>query len=287
MVLLSALAFGTLAILVKVGYQVGLGPEQLLTFRFALAGAGMLVVATAAGQNPLRLPRRRVAGLLLLGSIGYFGQSITFFYALQRMAASLVELIVYTYPALVTLAGWAIYRRRLPRRQLLALAGSFAGVALLVGGIPLSGGGLALAFAIASPVLYTAYILIGDRLMVGIPAVAAGALSITGTAFTWLAVAAVTRTLRLPVGTGQWAVVLALAIVPTMIAITAFLAALPRIGASRSALLSTVEPVVTVALAVLLLGDRLAPIQVAGAVLVLISVLVLQLPSRRGSPPTG
>jgi drug/metabolite transporter (DMT)-like permease len=282
LVLTSAIAFGTLAILVKLGYQQGLDAEQLLTFRFTLAGVAMLAISTAAGQNPLRLPGRRVAALLLLGAIGYFGQSITFFLALRQLPASVVELVVYTYPALVALAGWALFRRRLPGIHILALAGSFAGVLLLAGGIRFAGGP-GLAFAIACPVLYTAYILIGDRLMAGMPAIAAGALSISGTAIVWVAVAAVTRTLRLPVGKGQWAVVVALAVVPTMIAITAFLAALPRIGAARSALLSTIEPVVTVTLAVILLGDRLGTIQAAGAALILISVVVLQLASPRSS----
>ncbi len=286
--LLSAIAFGTLAILAKIGYRLGLSFEQLLTFRFTIASVGMLVISSLAGQSPLRQPARRIAALALLGGIGYFGQSITFFVALRRLPASLVELLTYSYPALVVLAGWALFRRRIPRTQLVALGGSFVGVSLLVGGIRFAGGP-ALIFAIASPILYTAYILIGDRLMAGTPSLAAGAITISGAAITWLAVAAFSRNLRLPEGAGQWAVVIVLAAVPTMIAITAFLASLPRIGASRSALLSTVEPVVTVALAVFFLGDRLGTLQATGAALILVSVVILQLADRRswGSPQTG
>ena len=61
-----------------------------------------------------------------------------------------------------------------------------------------------------------------------------------------------------------------------MIAISLFLAGLPRIGAARAALLSTLEPVVTVALAVALLGDRFSFLQAAGGVLVLLAVVVVQ-----------
>ena len=61
-----------------------------------------------------------------------------------------------------------------------------------------------------------------------------------------------------------------------MLAISLFLAGLPRVGAARAALLSTWEPVVTVGLAVVLLGDRLSLVQVLGGALVLIAVVVVQ-----------
>jgi drug/metabolite transporter (DMT)-like permease len=286
-VLLSAVAFGTLAIIAKLAYRAGLQPAQLLSLRFLLAGVGMLVIALVARQNPFRLPPRTLLALLAMGAIGYFGQSTTFFFALRTLPASLVELVLYSYPALVVLASWLVFRQRIPRVQLGALGGSFLGVLLLVGAVDLRGGpGLLL--AIASPLLFTLYILVGSRVMAGVPGIAAGTLSIIGTGFSWTLVATLTGTFRLPVGATQWAIVAAMAIIPTMFAISAFLAALPRIGASRSALLSTLEPVVTVTLAFALLGDRFGPLQAVGAVLVLASVVLLQLPpAARPSPESG
>jgi drug/metabolite transporter (DMT)-like permease len=61
-----------------------------------------------------------------------------------------------------------------------------------------------------------------------------------------------------------------------MIAISLFLASLPRIGAARASLLSTLEPVVTVLLAAALLGDRLSPLQLLGGALVLVAVITVQ-----------
>jgi drug/metabolite transporter (DMT)-like permease len=285
-VLLSAVAFGTLAIIAKLGYRAGLQPAQLLSLRFLIAGMGMLVVAVVARQNPFRLPPRTLLALLAMGAIGYFGQSTTFFFALRTLPASLVELVLYSYPALVVLASWLVFRQRIPRVQLGALAGSFVGVVLLVGGVDLRGGpGLLL--AIASPLLFAVYILVGARVMAGVPGIAAGSLSILGTGLSWTVVAALTGNLRAPNGATQWAIVVAIAVIPTMFAISAFLAALPRIGASRTALLSTFEPVVTVTLAFALLGDRFALLQAVGAVLVLASVVLLQLPGKKPSKESG
>ena len=275
--LLSATAFGTLAIIAKLGYRAGLQPAQLLSLRFLLAGVGMLLVALVAGQNPFRLPPRTVLTLLGMGAVGYFVQSTTFFFALQTLPASFVELVLYSYPSLVVLASWLVFRQRIPRVQLAALAVSFAGVVLLVGGVSFAGGpGLVL--AIASPLFFTVYILVGARVMAGVPGIAAGSLSIIGTAVSWTIAAVATGTFRLPDGPTQWTIVLAMALLPTMFAISAFLAALPRIGAPRVALLSTVEPVVTVTLAFALLGDRFGLVQVAGAALILASAVLLQLP---------
>lgn len=285
--LLSAVAFGTLAIIAKLGYQAGLQPAQLLSLRFLIAGVGMLVVAVVVRQNPFALPARTVLTLLGIGAIGYFGQSTAFFYALHYLPASLTELVLYTYPALVVLASWLVFRQPIPRVQVAALAGSFAGVVLLVGGIDFAGGpGLLL--AIASPILFTVYIFVGSRVMAGVPGVAAGSLSIIGTGISWTLVAALTGTLRAPAGATQWVLVLAMAVIPTMFAISAFLAALPRIGAPRTALLSTLEPVVTVTLAFALLGDRFGVLQVVGAALILGSVVLLQLPGKEAAPrPAG
>jgi len=285
LVLVSATCFGTLAIFAKLGYRAGFGPEQLLANRFLAGAAGMVVVALVAGQRPLGLPRRALGALLLLGVL-YAGQAFAFFFALRTLPASLVELVLYTYPALVALAAWALYRKRPSPLHLGALLVSFVGVALLLGGVT-AAAGVGLLFAIASPLVYTTYILAGDRLMREVPAISAAALTLTGAAVTWTLAAALTGNLRPPPGPAAWVILAGLAVIPTMIASTTFLAALPLIGGGRAALLSTWEPVVTVTLAVLLLGDRLSPLQVFGGLLVLVAVGGLQWSAGGRDQPQG
>jgi len=275
MVLLSATGFGSLAILAKLAYAEGLGSEQALAFRFSFAAVGMVALALVLGQNPLRLERARLLVLLAMGAIGYTAQSLAYFLALRSLPASLVVLIAYIYPSLVVLAGWLFLHRKVSAKHLVALAASFIGLVMLVGGAHFQLA-WALVLAVASPVIYTGYILIGERVMGSVPALAASAVIITGAAFAFCALAAINHQLALPRTTGGWAVAFGLALFPTMLAISLFLAGLPRIGAARAALLSTWEPVVTVGLAVVLLGDRLSPFQVVGGILVLLAVVVVQ-----------
>jgi drug/metabolite transporter (DMT)-like permease len=279
MVLASATAFGTLAIFAKLGYAAGLGTEQTLAFRFLLAAIGMLALAMLIGQNPLRLGRRRLLTLFGLGTIVYTGQSLSYFIALRSLPASLVVLIAYIYPSLVVLAGWLFLHRSVSAWHGVALAASFAGVAMLVGGAEFQlSWALAwpLFLAIASPTIYTGYILIGERVMSSVPAVAASAVIMSGAALAFCLLAALNRELALPRNSSGWAVGVGIALVPTMVAISLFMAGLPRVGAARAALLSTWEPVVTVLLAVVILGDRLSLVQVLGGVLVIVAVIVVQ-----------
>jgi drug/metabolite transporter (DMT)-like permease len=163
-----------------------------------------------------------------------------------------VVLIAYIYPSLVVVAGWLFLRRSVSPWHWIALAASFVGVAMLVGGtrFELSWG---LVLAIASPTIYTLYILIGERVMSSVPAIAASAVIMSGAAAAFCVLAWFNHELAVPRNISGWAV-----------------------GAARAALLSTLEPVITVLLAVVILGDRLTLIQVIGGLLVLVAVISVQ-----------
>jgi drug/metabolite transporter (DMT)-like permease len=213
-----------------------------------------------------------------MGLSGYSLQAFSFIFALASLPASLVSLVLYTYPALVAIGARAVFGRPITAAHATGLLASFAGVALLVGGARLTAGP-GLFWAALSPLVYTAYILAGDRAMRRAPPIAAAALVMTGAAATFTLVAALGGQLRGTTPAG-WGLVVAIAVIPTSLAITLFLAALPRLGAGRTALLSTWEPVVTVGLAALLLGERLSVWQAAGGALVLAAVAALARPPR-------
>ncbi len=111
-----------------------------------------------------------------------------------------------------------------------------------------------------------------------VPPLLAAALMLFGT---WLviiviAVAAGERVLPGQIPAGAWPGLAGIAVFATAVAIQAFYAGVSRLGAARAALVSTLEPVFTVTLAVLLLGERLAPLQMLGGALVVAAVLLAQ-----------
>jgi drug/metabolite transporter (DMT)-like permease len=144
---------------------------------------------------------------------------------------------------------------------------------------------VATVMGVGAALTYTAYILVGDRLIGDTPPLALAALVTTGATATFSVVALATGGPELGFEASGWAALVAIALVSTVVAIVAFFAGLARVGPSAAAILSTLEPPVTVALAALAFGESLAPVQLVGGALVLSAVVLLQLPA--GRPALG
>jgi drug/metabolite transporter (DMT)-like permease len=275
MALGSSAAFGTLPIFGKYAYAAGLSPQQFLAFRFLASAAAVLLLGAALGERVLALRPAKLVALLLMGSVGYFTASITFFLALQTLPASLCELVQFIYPALVALEAWIFFGRPLGTLQGLALVLSLTGAALLVGAVSLKLS-TALVLVLLTPVAYSLYLVAGERVMTAVPAISSSGVVMLGAGLSFAAAALVTGQLRPPASGRQWSILLETTLVTGIVAVPLLLAALPRIGASAASVIGLAEPVGTVVLAALLLGERLGPLQLVGAVLVLVAIVMLQ-----------
>jgi drug/metabolite transporter (DMT)-like permease len=96
--------------------------------------------------------------------------------------------------------------------------------------------------------------------------------------------------LGLPVGPadvpeGAWFGLVGVGVVSTFVAIQSFYAGTQRVGAAQAALLSTIEPVWTITLAAILLGESLQPIQLVGGALILLGVVIAQTGPAALRPP--
>jgi drug/metabolite transporter (DMT)-like permease len=282
--LASAAAFGTMGIFGKLAYGEGVTVGTLLAVRFALAAAvfWMLVAGSGAARRLRGLPRRDVALALGLGAVGYSAQAGCYFVALRRIDASLLALLVYTFPAIVTVAAIVLGRERASRRTSLALALASSGLVLVLAGSatgaldPL-GAGLGLTAA----VVYSAYILVSEGVAGRVDALTLSALVCTGAAASLsVATFAVGDLDVARVGPAGLAWLVAIALVSTVAAITLFFAGLRRVGPSAASILSTLEPVVTVGLAFVVFAESLGPAQLAGGALVLLAVVAVRVPAR-------
>ena len=134
--LASAVAFGAMAIFGKLAYDEGATVGTLLSVRFVIAAVlfWVLVAATGALGRLRTLSRRDLAIALALGAIGYSAQAGGYFSALERLDASLLSLLLYTFPAIVTVAAIALGRERASRRTAGALVLASAGLFLVLAG---------------------------------------------------------------------------------------------------------------------------------------------------------
>ena len=253
--------------------------------RFTVAAALLWGLLALRGQ--LRpLPARRIAGFVLMG-LFLSGSATSSSIAIQRIPAALAALLFYIYPALIAMASAVLYGTRYSLSRLLVLAASLAGCALTVDVQVGSLNVLGVALAIGSAFFYTGYVLVASRATRGVPALNASAWVITAAAPLML-LAGLTGLvgdhLTLHVSGVGWLAMLGLALFSTVLSISTFLAGIARVDVFRAAILSTFEPVVSVALAALLLHERLTARQALGGAVIVGAGIALQLIARREAP---
>ena len=270
-VIASTVGFGTLGILGKLAYAGGASTVTVLFLRFFLAGLVMTAVMQA---RRLVWPRGRDLWLLIgLGAAGYVGQSFCYFSALHHATAGLTALLLYLYPALVLIASAMLGRQRLTPTKAGLAAAALTGVLLTVGG-GLSGSTVGIAFGLGAAVIYTAYILVGEGVIPRTGAIPAATVVMLAAAVVF-AIATLVTGPNWPGNAVGWLAILGIALLATVIPIVGFFAGMRRLGATDAATISTLEPVVTLLLAWLILHETLAPMQVVGAVLVISAVAAL------------
>ena len=277
--LASGATFGAMAIFGKLAYGEGATAGTLLAVRFGLAA--LLFWALVAGGRARRelpsLSRRDVVTGLALGACGYSLQAGAFFAALERIDASLLSLMLYTFPAMVAAAAVALGRDRVDARRLVALVLSLGGLVLVVAG---AGAGsldpLGAALGLLAAVVYSTYILVSQGVVGRVSPQLLSALVCSGAAVSLFTGSALLGQFRpAEVTVAGWGWLACIAVVSTVVSVSLFFAGLKRVGPTTASILATVEPLVTVVLAFLVFGETLGPVQILGGALVLAAVLAL------------
>jgi drug/metabolite transporter (DMT)-like permease len=270
-VVISAIAFGAIPIFARTAYHAGSDPISVLFFRFLIAS---IVMVPSIVVRKISFPRGRfLLGLMLMGGIGYVGQSFCYFTALTMASAGLVAILLYLYPAIVTILSTLLFKERITGLKGLALILALAGTVLTIG---LGGGGslLGIALAMTAPFIYSAYILAGSKITKEVGILSSSVVVMISASFVFGALIAV-RGLNMPQTWLGWGGVLAIALISTVIAIITFFAGLKRVGPTNASMLSTFEPITTVVLAAIFFGEEIGLMRIMGGVLILIAVILL------------
>jgi len=277
LILISAAGYACFSIFAKTAYDAApqMGALDLLAWRFIIATPLIWTVIALRGQPAPEKPLPRLK-LILLGALFTVVAGCALL-TLERLPASTYTMLLYTYPALVALLS-LLLGERLSLRGWVALTLTFVGVLLTVpdfreGLTDITG----ILFGIANASSYAIYIVVSGRVLRGHSDLTrASAWGITGSLLMIGAVSLV-RGIVVPPNVTAWVGVAGLASLSGVIPIVLFYAGLRKLGASKAAILSTLEPVLTIVLAAMLLGERMQSIQILGGVCILASVILLQI----------
>lgn len=248
--------------------RAGIGPVSLLLFRFGIAS---LILGIAAIFIRPRFPTNLLP-LIGLGGL-YVGQSFTYLQCLRSSNPITASLLLYLYPAFVTVGSVLFLHEKLTTTKIVALVCAFAGSILIIG--PVSGiTGPAIAYGFGTAIFYATYLLCGKRVMATAHPLSA-TLVIIATATAAYAIGGIFSGYQIPHTQTAWMGVFGLAVIATVVAIGGLLAGLNRVSPVEASSLSALEPLVTALIAVTLLGQQPRIWHLLGGTLVIIAVLVL------------
>ena len=270
--LLAGVAFAAQPVIVSLAYDAGAAVPSVLAWRYLLATVALGVLAR---RGVRRMPLRTAASAYTLGLVVYAADSALFYWALRLVPVPVASLIHYAHLPLVIGGAVVLRHELLSRRRVVSGLLVLAGVALVSGGAGALDP-LGVAVACAAAVVYAVYVLVSGRLVSGGDPLAFAALLLAGATTAFMAGASLDGSLTSVGGTLGIAAVVETALVGSVVAVGAFFAGMHRVGASKAALLITVEVPIGIALSAVVLGQRLAPAQLAGAAAVLLGIGALQ-----------
>ncbi len=280
LILLSVAGYSCFSIFTKILLARGEQPVNIAFWRylFTLVIFWALVLFRRV-RTPVRtstpLPRLR---LLLLGTL-FAGEALVAFFGFEKLPAATFTVLFYSYPAIVAILE-AFLGERLSPVAWLALVLTLIGIVLTAPDFSAGLGGgslLGVVLALLDAFQVAVYFLLSSRLMRGHPdMLETSAWTVTGAFIVLVVIGLVTNGLALP-QPDSWLLVLAMAVIGTVLPVFALNAGIQKLGSTRAAIIATFEPVLTAILALTFLGEMLLPTQWLGGAIIIASVILLQL----------
>ena len=276
----AASIWGTLGFFAKILYAEGVSFEALVAVRASVGWAAMLLfVLLTWGVRSLRVTGRDFLFLVPLGLVGIGAFYLLYFFTVRESTVGTAAILLYSSPAFVALLAWIFLKETLGPLRLLALALTFGGIFLVVGGyepgaleVSLS----VLATGLLSGLTYGLYSIFGKPLAGHLePAIILSYALGFGSVLLVLAALPTFHTL-VGLSSSSYALLVMLAVVHTALAFGLYTVGLKRLDAGQAAIVATVEPVVAGAIGVVLLGEELTALKVIGALLVLAGAALAQ-----------
>ncbi len=274
----GAALFSTKGIFIKLAYTTGIGAETVLALRMIVAVPVYLVIlATLLGRDAVlrsRLGWRAIAGAALVGILGYYVASYLDFVGLAFISAQYERLVLFTYPFFSVVLGALFFGDRFSWRILPGLIVSYCGLGVIFGwNLAVDPDGLVAgtAFVIASALTFALYQHLAKREMAAIGAPLFTCIAMIAAGLVGISHNTIQHGVGLyfELGSTVWGYGLALGILGTVLPSFLMNGAIGRIGARATSSTGAWGPVMTIALAVMILGEAFTVWHALGTALVI------------------
>lgn len=275
--------FSAKAVMVKLSYRYDADVLTVLLLRMVFALPFYLFFALRSSRKTegYQLTKKDIVSLVTLGFVGYYLASYFDFYGLKFISASLERLILFVYPTLVILISMVAVKKRPTKIQVYAIVITYAGIFLaFADDLGFSGDGLwtGVIFIFLSAFTYAIYLVGSGSMIPRMGSVRFTAYVMTVSCFMVILHYSVTNTTEVLHQPWQiYALGLAMAIFSTVVPSFLISEAIRRIGASNFAIYGSLGPISTIILAIIFLGERLDIYQIAGTIVVIGGVGIINL----------
>lgn len=272
-VVIAALAFAGNNVFAVLSYESGTTPLTLITVRMAIALIALTILMLVTGRSILLARRERNAALAL--GVLQAVMSYCLMAAFDHIAVGLAVLIFYLYPVLTALGAWLMRQETLNRGIFIGLIGSFGGLALALGDTGATVSILGMALAAAAALFMTCVILLSAKILQTDNSRAVTVHMHISGALIFVVISLIAGEFSLPQTDRGWIGLIAVPLFYT-IAVATFFAGIAWVGGVRASLVMNLEPIASIALGFILLGQSLSERQLLGAAIVIMAVTAVK-----------
>ena len=275
LLLIAAAAFSTLAIFMKFAFDAGVNLTTLLAFRFLFSALLCFATIVLTGKS-LAIPSALRGRVFFLGGVVHVAVSAFYAASVQQLPASLTGLIFYLYPAMVTVLAILLGWETMNRLKIIAVMVCFAGLLQVLG---VSFGQVStagLVFGLLAALGQACHVLLSHRIVTELSPLLTVGWSALATAAAFFVYGSFSGDLLLALPTSGWGAIFGTAFFANYIGIVLFFVGLRLVGPSDASIVMNLEPVLTVVLSILLLGESFGWLQALGGGVILGGLFLLR-----------
>ena len=255
--------------------------QSRATFSFIVL---LLTLLVLRGWKRLRLPAADLGRMFLLGVLGVAASNYLYYLAIQRTNVATAIILQYTAPVWVLLYTVARGLQKATLQRVFAVGLAVTGIALVIG-IFRSGGfrldTIGVMAALVASFSFAFYNIGGHKVLARYDRWTVLLYVIFSASLFWILVNPPWKIVAAHYSVGQWSFLLMFSLLSVLAPFSLYFAGLQHLEPTRAIVVSCLEPIFSIVIAALTLGEVLRPLQTVGILLVLVAIVVVQLPDQR------
>lgn len=276
--IIGAILFGTAGLFVKFAYETGLNAVSLLTVQYIFAVILMFSLAFIKNKKTLRVSKKQLRDLAVLGIIGNTFMTVFYYMAFEYLPVAMVTMLLYTYPIIVFIYTTVFNKHKVKFRKLIALLLAFIGCILtlnLVSG-KFSYSYKGIVIGLLSAGFYAFMNIFTEKKLGNVEPLTINAYSTLFSLISLCLYSFPTFLFRGEVPVNGLIYILNLAFFCEIIPLTLLYASISYIGALKVSIISNLEIPTSMIVGLLFLGEKVSIIQIIGAMCIIYAVYLLR-----------